>query len=608
MTTSDPPLRTARFQSFSDLTDAKTVKPRLVALRREMKARGLAAYLVPRGDRFRGEYVPPHAERLAFLTGFTGSAGLAIVGARRAALFVDGRYAVQAPLQTDTALVEVLPMAQGGFPGALSEFAGKTGTIGYDPWLFSPADLDKLAKIFSGRKRLVATDNLVDLIWTRDRPPALLTKIELLGVNRAGVSRTEKLARIRMLIGEARADALLLTLPESVNWLLNMRGRDVPHTPFALSFALVPKRGRPTLFIDRKKIGPEAAALAEDIGFAEIDALPARLEKLGAAQRKVWLDADSAPSRLVSALLNSGATLVDRCDPVLGLKAVKNDVELSGMREAHRRDGRAMVKFLCWADGVICSGRLTEIDVVEKLESIRREDETLVDISFDTICGAGPNGAIMHYRVTESSNRTITPGELLLVDSGGQYLSGTTDITRTVATGPVDAEYRDRFTRVLKGMIAISRLKFPVGTTGAQIDGFARAPLWEIGLNFNHGTGHGVGAFLSVHEGPVGIAPRYHVPFSAGNIVSNEPGYYFEGGYGIRIENLVHVVPAETAGFLGFETLTLAPIDKRLIETSMLSEAERDWLNAYHVRVRDEIGPLLDEKTRAWLQVATRAV
>jgi Xaa-Pro aminopeptidase len=284
MTVPDTSHRTARFQSFSDTTSPKTVRPRLAALRREMKARGLSAYLLPRGDMFRGEYVPANAERLAFLTSFTGSAGLALIGMRRAALFVDGRYTAQAPLQTDTGLIEVMPMTQGGFPDALGEIAGKTGPVGYDPWLFSPADLEALAKVFSGRERLVATDNLVDLIWSEDRPPAPKTKVKLLGANRAGITRAEKLDRIRTLIGEAGADTLLLTLPESVNWLLNMRGRDVPHTPLSLGFTLVPKRGKPVLFIDRDKIGPNAAALTEEVGFAGIDALPARLEKLGMAR------------------------------------------------------------------------------------------------------------------------------------------------------------------------------------------------------------------------------------------------------------------------------------------------------------------------------------
>ncbi len=607
MNTSATPTRTARFQSFTDTSSPKTVRPRLAALRREMKARGLAGYLVPRGDMFRGEYVPHNAERLAYLTSFTGSAGLCLVGIRRAGLVVDGRYTAQAPLQTDTKLVEVLTAAPGGYPPELAAIAGKTGAVGYDPWLFSPSDLDALANLFGNRERLVPTDNLVDLIWTKDRPAPPDGPVELLGANRAGMARADKIAALRGEVSKAGADALVLTMPESVNWLLNMRGRDVPHTPFALSFALVPKRGKPVLFIDRAKIGPDAAGLAGDIAFAEISALPGRLERLGMASKKIWLDKATAPSLVVSTLTESGATLIDKRDPVLALKAVKNDAELDGMRDAHKRDGVAMVKFLAWVDSAVGSGELTEIDVTEKLEAFRREDETLVEISFDTICGSGPNGAIIHYRVTESSNRAITPGDILLVDSGGQYQAGTTDITRTMATGPVSDEVRDRNTRVLKGMIAISLAKFPKGTTGAQIDVLARAPLWEIGLNYNHGTGHGVGAFLSVHEGPVGISPRAQVPFSAGNIVSNEPGYYLEGAYGIRIENLIHIKDSGE-GWLESETLTLAPIDKRLIDVGMLTDPERNWLNAYHARVLKEIGPLVDAETRAWLEQATLAI
>lgn len=601
------PHRTAVFQSFTDASNPKTVRPRLVALRREMKARGLAAYLVPRGDMFRGEYVPHNAERLAFLTSFTGSAGLCLVGTRRAGLVVDGRYTTQAPLQTDTSLIEVLTATPGNYPPELAAIAGKHGAIGYDPWLFSPSDLEALAKLFGNRERLVPTDNLVDLIWTGDRPAQPDAPVELLGANRAGRTRADKIAELRSDIAKAGADALVLTMPESVNWLLNMRGRDVPHTPFALSFALVPKRGKPVLFIDSAKIGPDAAGLAEDVAFAEISALPSRMARLGAASRKVWIDKATAPSLVISTLADSGATLIDRRDPVLALKAVKNAAELDGMRDAHKRDGVAMAKFLAWVDGAVSSGELTEIDVTEKLEAFRREDETLVEVSFDTICGSGPNGAIIHYRVTESSNRTITPGDILLVDSGGQYQAGTTDITRTVATGAVSDDVRDRNTRVLKGMIAISLAKFPKGTTGAQIDVLARTPLWEIGLNYNHGTGHGVGAFLSVHEGPVGISSRAHVPFSEGNIVSNEPGFYLEGAYGIRIENLVEVV-ADTEGWLRFETLTLAPIDRRLIDATMLSAPERDWLNAYHTRVLNEVGPKLDAATRIWLEQATRPI
>ena len=608
MNTPSSPSRSALYQSFADLTDPGTVAPRVAALRTEMKARGLAAYLVPRGDMFRGEYVPANAERLAFITSFTGSAGFAAIGIETAALFVDGRYAVQAPLQTDTEVFEVLPALQGGYPEAIAEIAGPKGTVGYDPWLFSPSDIKALAAILGGTERLVPTDNLVDLVWTQDRPAPPSAPVELLGANRAGKTRTDKLDALRTSIAEAGADALLLTLPESVNWLMNMRGRDVPHTPLALSLALIPKSGQPTLFIDEGKVGPEAAALREDTALAEIDALPAALAELGEAGKTVWLDAGIAPAKLVTALTESGAKLVEKRDPVLTLKSEKNAAELAGMRDAHRRDGIAMAKFLAWVDETVGAGNLTEIDVVEQLEAFRREDETLVDISFDTICGAGPNGAIMHYRVTESSNRRITPGDILLVDSGAQYLSGTTDITRTMATGPVGAEQKDRNTRVLKGMIAISRLIFPRGTTGAQIDGFARNPLWEIGENFAHGTGHGVGAFLSVHEGPIGIAPRYHVPFAPGNIVSNEPGFYLNGQYGIRIENLVHVMEITPPGFLAFETLTLAPIDTRLIELSMLTHAERDWLNTYHARIREEIGPALDAKTRAWLEKATEAI
>jgi Xaa-Pro aminopeptidase len=435
--------------------------------------------------------------------------------------------------------------------------------------------------------------------------------VEFLGHNRAGKKAEDKLAELRAVLAEEKADAVVLTVPESINWLFNMRGRDVPHVPVVLCFALVPRDGLPTVYVDQAKITPGlTAGLAGLAEVADVSTMLAALRQLGAADKRVMIDPTSAPEAIANAIRSvSEAVLIERRDPVLLPKAKKNEAELAGMREAHRLDGVALAKFLCWFDDAAPRGGLDEIGIVAALESFRREDPNCIDASFDTISGAGPNGAIVHYRVDEGTNRRLNPGELMLVDSGAQYLMGTTDITRTLFTGSATAEERDRYTRVLKGMIAISMVRFPRGTTGAQIDVLARQFLWADGVTYNHGTGHGVGAFLSVHEGPVGIAPRYTVPFGPGMIVSNEPGYYKEGGFGIRTENLVHVIESPVGnGFLEFETLTLAPIETRLIELKLLSEAERAWLNAYHARVWHEIGPLLTGPVKDWLRQATAAI
>ena len=599
----------AVFQSFEEKADRKTVAPRLAALRSAMAKAGMDAFLVPRADAHRGESVPASEARLAYITGFTGSAGLAVVGAKKAGLFVDSRYTLQAPAQTDTAKVRVHEWLLGGISPAVADYVPKGGTIGYDPWLHTPGEIRDLASKLEGRARLVPGPNLVDAIWV-DRPAPPVSTIELLGHNRAGRTATDKIAEIQTSLGADRADAVVLTLPESICWLLNMRGRDVPNTPFVLGFAIVPRKGQPTLYLDPAKITDALkAALAGVARVAPRKAFATALSRLGKAGRTVLIDPASAPEAIVAALKESGATLVEKRDPVLLPKSRKNAAELAGMREAHMLDGVAMAKFLAWFDDAAPKGGLTEIGIVTALEAFRREEETCVDASFDTISGAGPNGAIVHYRVTEKTDRALNPGEIMLVDSGAQYLSGTTDITRTLSTAKPSDEERDRYTRVLKGMIAISMARFPKGTTGAQIDILARQFLWQAGVTYNHGTGHGVGAYLGVHEGPVGISSRYSTPFEVGNVISNEPGYYKTGAYGIRIENLITVVEsAEFPGYFEFETLTLAPIDKRLIRKSLLTEAERTWLDAYHHRVWKEIGPRVKGRVRDWLKEATSAL
>ncbi|MFP9138098.1 aminopeptidase P family protein [Devosia sp. XGJD_8] len=599
----------AKFQSFEEKADKTNVAPRLAALRAAMAKAGVDAFLIPRADAHRGESVPASEARLAWVTGFTGSAGLAVVGARKAGLFVDSRYTLQAPAQTDTAKVKVHEWLLGGISPEVADYVPKGGTIAYDPWLHTPGEIRDLAAKLGDRARLVPGANLVDAIWT-DRPGAPVSMVEFLGHNRAGQTATDKIAEIQKSIAADHADAAVLTLPESICWLLNMRGRDVPNTPFVLGFAILPKKGQPTLYLDPAKITGDIRKSLDGVArLASSKTLPAALAKLGQAGKAVLIDPASAPEAIASTLKDAGAKLVEKRDPVLLPKSRKNAAELAGMREAHLLDGVALARFLAWFDATAPGGELTEIGIVTALEAFRREEETCVDASFDTISGAGPNGAIVHYRVSEKTDRRLAPGEIMLVDSGAQYLSGTTDITRTLATGKPTAEQQDRYTRVLKGMIAISMARFPKGTTGAQLDILARQFLWQDGVTYNHGTGHGVGAYLGVHEGPVGISSRYTTPFEVGNIISNEPGYYKTGEYGIRIENLVTVIESKAfPGYLEFETLTLAPIDKRLIDMKLLTDAERQWLDAYHQRVWKEIGPKVTGKVRDWLKDATSAL
>lgn len=598
-----------KFQSFEEKTDPTQVAPRLAALRQAMQKAGIDSFLVPRADAHRGESVPESDARLAYITSFTGSAGLAIVGPDSAGLFVDSRYTLQAPAQTDTTQVTVHETSQGGMSPDIKLYVPKGGTLAYDPWLHTPGEVRDLNEKLAGHAMIVAHANLIDAIWD-DRPAPPVSPIEFLGHNRSGRTAEDKIAYLRDVLAAEGADATVLTLPESICWLFNMRGRDVPNTPFVLGFAIVHKSGAPTLYLDAAKITPELEKALDGIAtIAPATELTAALRQLGADAGKVIIDPQTAPAAIADTLNEAGASLVEKRDPVLGPKSRKNDAELAGMREAHKLDGVAMAKFLAWFDSEAPKGELTEIGIVTALESFRREEESCIDASFDTISGAGPNGAIVHYRVTTKTDRRLNAGEIMLVDSGAQYLSGTTDITRTLSTGPATAEQKDRYTRVLKGMIAISTARFPLGTTGAQIDALARQFLWQAGVSYSHGTGHGVGAFLGVHEGPVGIAPRYTAPIEAGNVLSNEPGFYKTGEFGIRIENLIVVKPADDfPGFLDFETITLAPIDTRLIDMALMTKDERDWLNAFHARIWSEIGPLVEGPVKDWLKGATQPI
>src|SRR4249920_452130 len=605
----------ARFQSFEDRTERAASGARVAALRTELARRGLTGFIIPRSDRHQNEYVPASEERLAWLTGFTGSAGAAIVLMERAGLFVDGRYTLQVRQQADTALFAIEHLVETPPPQWLEQNLTGEDRLGYDPWLHTVESAERLAKACAaaGATLVAVEPDLIDAIWS-DRPSPPLGAVMLHDLRFAGEAAEDKLARIRAELVKLRADALVVSDPHAVAWAFNIRGADVAHTPLPLAFADVPPAGRPALFVDGRKLSNDVRDRLE--GLADIrepaDFVPA-LAALGQARKTVRLDQATAADALARLVTTHGGKVARGACPIALMKAVKNPAEISGARAAHVRDGAAMTRFLAWFDREAARGTLTEIDAVAALESFRRDTGLLEDISFPTISGAGPDGAIVHYRVTSKTNRPIAPGELFLIDSGGQYQDGTTDITRTVAVGEPTAEMRERFTRVLKGHIAIARAVFPDGTTGAQLDSFARQYLWQAGLDFEHGTGHGVGSYLSVHEGPARISKLGTTPLKRGMILSNEPGYYKTDAYGIRIENLELVVGTDVEGaekpMNAFETLTLAPFDRRLIDVNMLSPTELKWLNDYHTRVNREVrGHLDDNATKLWLDEATAAL
>ncbi len=605
----------ARFQSFDDTTDRAASGPRVAALRAELARRGLDGFVVPRADRYQNEYVPPSDARLAWISGFTGSAGSAIVMTDRAALFVDGRYTLQAREQVDTNLFEIVHVTETTPDQWIEKTLREGQKLGYDPWLHTIEGAEKLAKACAavGAAFTPAEPDPVDAVWT-DRPAPPCGAVVLHAEKFAGEPAAKKLARIGAELVKLKADALVISDPHAACWTFNIRGSDVAHTPLALAVAIVPREGRPTLYVDGRKLSNAVReALAATAELAEPDAFARDLAALGAAGRAVRLDGASAPDAIDRLIAARGGKIRRGADPIALMKAVKNATEIAGARAAHRRDGAAVARFLAWFDREAPRGKLSEIDAVEALEGFRRDTGLLKDISFPTISGFGPNGAIVHYRVTTKSNRKIAPDGLFLVDSGAQYEDGTTDITRTVAVGPPSDEMRDRFTRVLRGHMAIARAVFPEGTCGAQIDSFARVPLWAAGLDFEHGTGHGVGSYLSVHEGPARIAKLGTTALKAGMILSDEPGYYKTGAYGIRIENLVLVVAAPAVAgaekpLMTFETLTLAPIDRRLIVRSALSADEAAWVDAYHARVAAELAPLVDADTADWLARATAPI
>lgn len=605
------PIFEARLQSFAAASDPAAVAPRLALLRAELKRRGLDGFLVPRADAHQNEYVQKGEERLGWLTGFTGSAGLAIALADKAALFVDGRYTLQAAGQTDAKAFAITHLIEQPPERWLEAHTPKGGRIGYDPWLMTRDQVARFARAAeaAGASLVAVDDNPIDAVWA-DRPVAAPAPVTLHPGKYAGETAAKKLARLRTALG--KLDALAITDPHSVAWLFNIRGGDVGHTPLPLATAIVAREGQPRLFVDARKLSNAVRAKLADL--ADIDeprALVDEIEKLGRAGATLRLDATTAPALLAQRLEAAGGKPDVGVDPTALMKAAKNKAELEGTRAAHLRDGVAMTRFLAWFDAEAPKGKLTEIDAAAALETFRRETGALKDISFPSIAGFGPHAALPHYRVSEASNLRIGKG-IFLIDSGGQYEDGTTDITRTLAVGKPTAEMRDRATRVLKGHIAIALAVFPKGTTGAQLDSLARQSLWEAGLDFDHGVGHGVGSYLSVHEGPQRIAKTGTTPLAPGMIISNEPGYYKEGAFGVRLENLVVVEPRAIPGaereMFGFETITLAPFDLALIDNRLLTRFEVAWLDAYHARVRKELSPHLDAPTRKWLAQATRKI
>ena len=613
------------FQSFVETADPTKGAERAAALRAGLKTLKLDGFVVPRADEHQGEVVPKSAERLAWLTGFSGSAGTAVVLKDKAAIFVDGRYTIQAREQVDRDVFEPVAVMEISVADWLKANVKAGERIGYDPWLMTRAQVSRIAEALQAVDAafVPVEENPIDAIW-RDRPEPPVAPVSEQPQALAGRPVGEKLEEVGRAIAEKRADAAIITDPASIAWLFNIRGADVPHTPLPLSFAVVHAKGRPELFIDGRKLSNAVRDRLESVAdVREQSDFAARLTALGKEGRKVLYDKNGSAEAVAQLIEQAGGAIVEGADPVALPKARKCAAELAGARAAHIRDGVAMLRFLRLVE-TSPAGTLTEIDAAKALEALRVETAAedgmpLDDISFDAISSTGPNGAINHYRVTERTNRKLAAGDLYLIDSGGQYRDGTTDITRTVPVGNASQArldlYRDRFTRVLKGHIAIASARFPKGATGAQLDPLARTALWQAGLDFDHGTGHGVGAYLAVHEGPQRIAKTGAAPLEPGMIVSNEPGYYRAGDFGIRIENLVVVreaenVPGGDRPMHSFETITLAPIDRRLIDPLLMTPVEIAWLDTYHMRVYGALGgwPTLSAEERSWLAAACRPI
>ncbi len=596
------------FQSFVETASPDQGPQRLAQLRDAMRGEGLDGFMIPRADAHQGEYVASCDDRLAFVTGFTGSAGFCIALMDRAGVFVDGRYRTQVRAQVDTKHFTPVNWPETKPADWLKDALPNGGKVGFDPWFYTPEQLEAIEKglLYSGIT-LVATGNLVDRMWP-DRPAPPQGAVRVYPDELAGKTHAEKRSELAKALTEAGHKAAVITLADSLAWLLNIRGSDIPRNPVAHGFAILQDSGKVALFIDPAKLNDEVRAhLGNDVEIAPPDGFTKALSTLAGPVR---VDKSSAPKAVLDALVDADVAHVFGDDPCVLPKARKTKAEIAATTEAHLRDAAAMCTFLSWFD-MQAPGTITEIDVVRKLEACRRDTGQLLDISFETIAGSGPHGALPHYRVSETSNRTLQEGELMVLDSGGQYEDGTTDITRTLPVGTPGEDERAAYTRVLQGMIAMSRLRWPKGLAGRDLDAIARFPLWTAGQDYDHGTGHGVGVHLCVHEGPQRLSRVSSVPFEPGMIVSNEPGYYREGAFGIRIENIVYVTEAprlpgaDAREFLAFETLNFVPIDTRLINAGWLSREERDWLNAYHTACREKVAPRVTGAVHEWLLAAT---
>jgi Xaa-Pro aminopeptidase len=586
---------------------------RLTSLRREISTAGFDGFIVPQADEYQSEDIPPCAQRVAFLSGFTGSAAMIVVLKDKAAFFTDGRYALQAAQQVPKALFALFDTEKKS-PGVwLEENAAKGSKIAYDPWLHANEEIECLKKALAKipAEAIPIPRNLVDMIW-KDRPAPPAAPVHPYDLAYAGKTSAEKRREIAAMLKKKGNATVVITDAAEVAWLLNVRGGDVAHTPLPLSRAILNDDATAEWFVDSRKVTETLPLhLGKQVSILPPEDFPAALDRLARAGKPVSVDPAHAPGWITD-YLRAAQVQIDYGDnPCATARAIKNAVELNGMRAAHCRDGAALTNFLAWLNRHWGKDRVTELDAMRKLAAFREANIHYCGPSFDTISAAGEHGAIVHYRATEESNAPLVLGQLYLCDSGGQYLDGTTDVTRTVALGEPSAEMRENFTRVLKGHIALATIRFPEGTTGADLDVLARQYLWRAGRDYGHGTGHGVGCYLSVHEGPQGISKRNKTPLKAGMIISNEPGYYKAGAYGIRIENLQTVIeiigtPNADRKVFGFDTLTLAPIDLRLVDVSMLTEAESTWLNVYHMRVRQALRGIVDDAAGPWLESATK--
>lgn len=612
------------YQSFETTSAPQYGRERVEALRASFPALGIDGFLVPRADEYQGEYVPASAERMSWLSGFTGSAGVVLVTARQAVVFVDGRYTTQLQEQVDGSVFSGGDLVGEPLHVWLPRHGQKGFRLGIDPWLHTGAEVRRMEKALGeiGGSLVLLESNPLDAIW-KDRPAEPLGAISIQKDEHAGTSAADKIATIQADLQAKGIAAVVITDPSSVAWIFNIRGADVPHTPHPLARAIIPAQdqagGRAEIFVDAPKLGPEQSAYLDLLATRrDPEAFVPQLQAASAGGARVALDPDLAPLALSVAIETAGGEVVELVDPAKLPRACKNEKELAGSAAAHVQDGAAMVEFLFWLDSQT-PGSITEIEAVKALEAARAKtgesmQNPLKDVSFDTISGTGDHGAIIHYRVTRETDRALMPGDLFLVDSGAQYVNGTTDITRTIAVGAVAEDRKRFFTLVLKGMIAISMARFPKGTRGCDLDPLARIALWRAGADYAHGTGHGVGSYLSVHEGPQRISRLATQELLPGMILSNEPGYYRPGSFGIRIENLIYVKSAAAVAggdqpMLSFETLTWCPIDRRLILAELMDKGELEWLNAYHASVREKLMPLIGRPAvKDWLMAATEAI